>query len=1455
MVSLFSTAPSFLPQDVVPLIVDRLLDLASGKVVGRDGVADLVLYSKLEAVLASSSTTATASSGSLSPFLKLHPSPFSVLRKLAALSHKSPQARAVLVRLLCLEYDLSSADTDLALLQVTSFQNSHAQEGEERGALAHLKNLKTRGVPFFSSREENGNIIWSGSGGDGSFGVPLEKHHLCLLGELAGELGDLLVADAPVDPKIELGFLSDLRQCLKDPQCRSFRSLALLKQSESTRERGWGLEKNNGTSTSSSSSLVLTPTTEENLNKVLDVIVDPTPVLLEGPTGVGKSATITAAAKMRGFELIRFNMSSTVGVDDLLGKLQLNPRGGLEYVEQPFTIAYEKGKWLLLDEVNLAEDRVLQCIENALDQGHMLLQTGLSANIQQKDEEETPGEEGGGSVQETAEGTRVVKKHPNFRLFATQNPATGLFKGKRERLSSAFLDRFLPVIFNPLPREEWVDVVVRRFCQKSSMFDPTSAQPVADLLVGFHEALVKRVSQLDFIEPGSHAHFTIRDLLKLTSHIMLYGDSNTNQKQFWENQNTILLNEIWCVYGERFATELAQQEVLQILRSFSLPKWEKSPFPELKSPTHWKIVSCGLGESFLELSQANMPPLSLVLSHGISTTQAQSLLDSLLLVKKSKKSLSEMHCKVCQLFFEEKVISKVGLYVGASGWFVDFLQRLHKIPGALSTPNLATLAAMVYGEKIRHEWLRQEVFEIISSEFQSPKELFLEGLCFERSTPDRPFLVSERVVAIWRLLMRSLQVRQPILLVGESMSGKDATLEAFGLLLGKPIHQVDITPETEAASLIGQLFPAASGGSGHQTKKQIEWEDGPVTKSFLNGEWVLLDNLEQADATVLERLNPMLEEPPVLLLSEKGDNEEILCRDGFRVLSTLTPAATQIDRRGITGLSPALANRFTIIHLPSFDKDPVAEVTALIPVYLDIGSVPPEEVECVYSASAFLVKEREALGLRFGDFARLYNSTFYLLQANQPVSSLPSAFYWALQVCVFGKLSEERGELRNQVQKSILGVLAGSPRFVAKREICLVEGKSLSTDHILTESREAIAEKIIGGVDCNLPILLEGPAAVGKTSIIAALAKEKYKIKLERVNNTDTTTLQDYYGSYLPSDSGFVFHNGALVDAMKDGHWFLADEFDLAEPAVLNSLFPILEGKQMIDIPGAARKVRIHPNFRFFATQNGVKYANRHKLPETLRRRFIEVQFCDFPPDELASIIAQRKDPKLSKQIVTKAVAQNLAQTYGELGNITMREIIKWVRRMNQFLKKNSSATWANAGFSLLGPRNSFSSKEGVVVREKLSQVWRESLGESPLVEIVQKGGNVLFFEGSLSVSFEGKLGNSSLFVKRSPPILFQRALVRVAFAVANGEPVLVVGPSSFKTKVFFFFSFCIFFCIFFWCFFFFSFFFFSFFFFLFSFFPFFVETLSPPFFSQFSFSSLKLSSKSPKMCRSQGYF
>jgi len=94
------------------------------------------------------------------------------------------------------------------------------------------------------------------------------------------------------------------------------------------------------------------------------------------------------------------------------------------------------------------------------------------------------------------------------------------------------------------------------------------------------------------------------------------------------------------------------------------------------------------------------------------------------------------------------------------------------------------------------------------------------------------------------------------------------------------------------------------------------WVDGTVTAAFKAGQWLCLDNLGEAEASVLERLNPLLESPAIWTLTEQGCTEPLPCLQTFRFMATMTPPSRQgkADVGTLSAeLSPALYNRLSIV--------------------------------------------------------------------------------------------------------------------------------------------------------------------------------------------------------------------------------------------------------------------------------------------------------------------------------------------------------------------------------------------------------------------------------------------------------------------------------------------------------------------------------------------------------------
>lgn len=134
------------------------------------------------------------------------------------------------------------------------------------------------------------------------------------------------------------------------------------------------------------------------------------------------------------------------------------------------------------------------------------------------------------------------------------------------------------------------------------------------------------------------------------------------------------------------------------------------------------------------------------------------------------------------------------------------------------------------------------------------------------------------------------------------------------------------------------------------------------------------------------------------------------------------------------------------------------------------------------------------------------------------------------------------------------------------------------------------------------PILLQGPTSSGKTSLVAYLAAQTGH-KFVRINNHQHTDLQEYLGSWVSDDTGrLVFQEGALVTALRQGHWVVLDELNLAPSEVLEALNRLLDDNRELLVPELQEVVRPHPHFMLFATQNPPgTYAGRKPLSRAFR--------------------------------------------------------------------------------------------------------------------------------------------------------------------------------------------------------------------------------------------------------------
>ena len=187
--------------------------------------------------------------------------------------------------------------------------------------------------------------------------------------------------------------------------------------------------------------------------------------------------------------------------------------------------------------------------------------------------------------------------------------------------------------------------------------------------------------------------------------------------------------------------------------------------------------------------------------------------------------------------------------------------------------------------------------------------------------------------------------------------------------------------------------------------------------------------------------------------------------------------------------------------------------------------------------------------------------------------------------------------------------------------------------------------------------------------------------------------------------------------------------------------------------------------------------------------RFVQLHVGDFPAGELSQIIVSRADEALEAE-APHDVAKRMEHLYFQLQKddsiaFSMRDIIKWLRRHKH--QARSSAWWVS-GLFLLSARVQASSQASSKLVEAFAAIdgWSRAASSKldALVDIQQTERGVSMTQGSFNILVQdAQLSASSLFKdRRSPPQSFLRALIRVAAAAQHREPVLLVGPTSFKS-------------------------------------------------------------------------
>lgn len=187
-------------------------------------------------------------------------------------------------------------------------------------------------------------------------------------------------------------------------------------------------------------------------------------------------------------------------------------------------------------------------------------------------------------------------------------------------------------------------------------------------------------------------------------------------------------------------------------------------------------------------------------------------------------------------------------------------------------------------------------------------------------------------------------------------------------------------------------------------------------------------------------------------------------------------------------------------------------------------------------------------------------------------------------------------------------LLVGPTRLeVVHDASCLVPAPEEFEAWCLDESTCRTLSHVAWSVALGEPCLLEGPSGTSKTSCIRYLASRLGQPVL-RLNLNGQTDAGELMGRFVPDTSaaprgksaaGWVWQDGPIPRALREGWWVILDELNLAEPQIVERLNSLLEEHPSLVVTEndglvfGPRGHAVHPRFRIFATMNPRDYAGR----------------------------------------------------------------------------------------------------------------------------------------------------------------------------------------------------------------------------------------------------------------------
>ncbi|XP_054718534.1 midasin-like [Uloborus diversus] len=310
-------------------------------------------------------------------------------------------------------------------------------------------------------------------------------------------------------------------------------------------------------------------------------------------------------------------------------------------------------------------------------------------------------------------------------------------------------------------------------------------------------------------------------------------------------------------------------------------------------------------------------------------------------------------------------------------------------------------------------------------------------------------------------ILRAMQLPKPILLEGSPGVGKTSLVSVLAEITGHRLVRINLSEQTDVSDLFGSDLPKEGGERG-----EFEWHDGPLLQAIVQGDWILLDELNLASQSVLEGLNACLDHRSELHIPELGKTFPIE-KFSSRIFGCQNPYFQGGSRKG---LPQSFLNRFTQVYMNPMELEDMTHIatTKYEAINFDVVSAMVEFNNSPKSS------------YNIGEYVKLiYTDRMRTIEDKNQVCEIFT------NVIKRHGLDSDHALKNRQLQLNVLDkcVQLGYSLVPCK-------GRNRSTSKMLVAAHEQLPylESLMKCIEMNWMAILIGPSGSGKSTLVRLLA-------------------------------------------------------------------------------------------------------------------------------------------------------------------------------------------------------------------------------------------------------------------------------------------------------------------------------------------------------------------------------